>query len=476
MVKRLIIISIAIFMAINIYPDNSGDKIRKKSPAITDLDYEPPKEKLKSPLVLFDVGGALLFKSRILLKSDGTDTYVKTTPTGFNFIPLDKWFFNTEGKVFGRMTFSGENYLHLSATGIFNFENQSIVPLFNVDELYLRWKYPIGKIIIGRTNYNLKAETIFSGPLDAIELTINVPFLNFKTFVGFSGFLGLFNPYFNPYLVSSYDGSFTEQTNLIQSKIGVQINDKQSRRIFFSTDFDVYLFSQHINPYFLMQVDISSAFGNTGRLINTFHLGANFEGKIVNNLFYTINFCGLFGTNQNPSTSETKAITSFALQSNLRYSINAVVASTFILGYSIGLGADDNSDFYSDLLGFSKETINKFYYYGKFDGGFALNPILSNIQSLSVKYVMTPKMKSKLVALSFYTSFYQTFKVYSGGSISDADAGSGTVVGSEFDIGLIVNAGKNASFEFDYGIFIPEEAYVVKTPKMRAGATFAITF
>jgi len=457
--------------------DNSGDNLRKKSNFITDIDYIPPKEKIKKPSVLFDAGGNFFLKSRILLKSDGANTYVKLTDGGFDLVPNDKWFLNAEGKFFGRVTFSNDNFFHFGIIGLFNLTNYSLIPLINLDELYLHWKYPIGKVVIGRSHYNLKAETIFSGLLDAVELIINVPFLNFKTFVGFSGLLGLLNPYFNPYAITSYDRSFVSETNLINSKIAIQFNGAQSRRIFFATDFDIYLFSQHINPYFLMQLDVSSIFGNTGHLVNTFHLGSNFEGKIVQNLFYTLNLSGVFGTNQNATTLQMKPLASFALQTNLRYTFNSTSgASTFVFGYSIGLGVDDNEDFYSDTHGFTKESINKFYYYGKFDGGFVLNPILSNIQSLSIKYILTPKFKFNLVKMSLYTSFYQTFKVYPNGSISDSDAGKGTVVGSEFDVGLLVNIGRNTSLGFDYGIFIPEEAYSVNTPKMRAGINISVTF
>lgn len=474
--KFLVIFSFFL-ITVNVFSeDTTGDTYKKKNLSIIDPEYIPPKEKLKKPQVLFNFGGNIFFKSKILLKSDGTNTYFKQTDTGFDIVASDKWFFNTEGRFYGRIAFSDDNYFHFGLIGLFNLMNYNLTPLFNVDEFYLHWKYPLGKIIIGRTHYSLKSETIFNGLLDAIQLTINIPFLNFKTFVGYSGFLGLFNPYFNPYAISNYDNSFISQTNLINSKIAVQINGNQSRRIFFATDFDIYLFAQHLNPYFLMQMDLSSIFGNKEYLINTFHLGANFEGKIVQNLFYTFNFSGMFGTNQNVITKELKSISSFALQTNLRYSINSDAVSTFILGYSVGYGTNDPNDFYSDTLGTKSESINKFYYYGKFDGGFVLNPILSNIQVLSLKYVLTPKIKSNLLKISFYTSFYQTFKIYPEGSISDSEAGFGNIVGSEFDMGLLINAGKYVSIGFDYGLFIPEEVYQVKTPRMRGGANISITF
>ena len=75
--------------------------------------------------------------------------------------------------------------------------------MFDIDEFYFNWGYPIGKVVVGRTNYNLKSTLVFNGPLDGTEIDINIPYFNFKSFVGFTGLLGIFNPYFNPYMVNS---------------------------------------------------------------------------------------------------------------------------------------------------------------------------------------------------------------------------------------------------------------------------------
>ena len=308
-------------------------------------------------------------------------------------------------------------------------------------------------------------------------MNVNIPFLNFKTFVGYTGALGIFNPYFNPYQVTEYERSFVNQTNLANSLLVLQFNGVQSQRIVFATDFDIYLFAQHFNPYFLMQYDISAIAGNSGHAINTFHLGANFEGRIVENFYYKVNLAGLFGTNQKISTNQTKAIVGCALETQLRYTIVSSFNSTFLLNYSLGTGNDDNTDFFTDTHGFSKESINKFYYYGKFDGGFVLNPVLSNLQILSFKYIGTPNFKNPNFKFSFYAAFYQSFKIYPNGTISDKDANlNSSIVGSEIDAGILFNFGRNVTLDFDYGIFIPETAYSITTPKMRMGANLGINF
>jgi len=316
---------------------------------------------------------------------------------------------------------------------------------------------------------------VFSGPLDAVELTVNVPFLNFKSFVGFSGVLGVFSPFFNPYSITAYDRSFVEQTNLLNPTVLIQFNATQSRRIFFATDFDINIFAQHINPYFLMQYDISQIFGNTSYTVSTFHLGINFEGRIIENFYYKLNLSGMFGTNQKVSTNTILPIVACGFTNQLRYTLKKALNSTFILNHALGTGNNSTTGFWDDSNGTTQSSVNKYYYYGKFDGGFVLNPILSNIQSLSFKYSLSPPFKTENFSLTIYFAFYQTFKIWSAGTISDTDATLDSyVVGSELDSGMLLNFGKNTSFGIDFGVYLPETSYTVILPKMKAGLTLCV--
>jgi hypothetical protein len=493
--KRFLVIILLSFLTyLNIHAEDSTQDIkeeaklitadasadvnpRRRSPAIVDIDYVPPKEKLKRPSVFFQAGGSLDFYSRALLAANGADTYFKTAGSGFEFVPNDKWIIGGMAKIWGKVLFQENGFFKFGGAAALDWRNGSLAPFFNIDELFLNWNYPLGKVVIGRTNFTMKDSMIFSGPLDAVELTINVPFLNFKTFVGFSGLLGLFSPYFNPYSITQYDRSFFNQTNILNSTFTIQINDTQSRRIFFSTDFDINLAAQHINPYFLMQYDLSSIFGNTGYAVSTFHLGLNLEGRIVENLYYKLDLAGMFGTNQNIATTQLLPIIACGFVSQLRYTATAFMNSTFILGYALGTGNQDSSSFWNDSNGTSQATLNKFYYYGKFDGGFALNPVLSNIQSASFRYSFSPAFKNSKFRCSLYAAFYQTFKLYPEACISDDAATQNSyIVGSEIDAGTLFNFGRNVSLGFDFGIFIPETAYLITTPRLKGGISLNINF
>jgi len=121
-------------------------------------------------------------------------------------------------------------------------------------------------------------------------------------------------------------------------------------------------------------------------------------------------------------------------------------------------------------------TINKFYYYGRFDGGYVLNPILSNIHSISFKYMVTPvnKFSNKL---TLYLGLYQTFKLFSNAPISDPSFNNDSyLVGSEFDFGLIVNSRNFFTFLMDSGIFLPENDMTNFMPTFKLGASIIFSF
>ena len=487
--KFLIIIPLLLIPILSSFPaDNSDDLITISDLSDDDLFLN---ETLEKQPVVFDLGGSLSTTSRILFKT----FTVLPDNGGFEPVPNDRWYGDFTGKIWTRIQFKEDRYLHFGLEGLVKidryndkYKRNSIVPLFNVDEFYFNWSFKPGKIILGRTNYNLKNALIFNGPLDGMELDINISHFNFKTFAGFTGFLGIFNPWFNPYGITTLERSYKEETNLIHSTHIIQLNAEQARRLFIGSDFDVQIYNQHINPYFLLQFDLSSIYHDLNRNydINTFHIGYNQEGRIVRNLYYKVHISGLFGTHPTSSDNVFRPIVAGALETNLRLVLPKAANSTFIFGYSVGSGNGEPIGSWSDDpddedKGFWSEKYdgtynNKFYYYGKFDGGYVLNPILSNINSFSIKYLITPVNKSKF-QWTIYNAIYQTLKLFTTGPISDDECDlNDYFVGMEFDLGMCFNFGSYFNLAFDYGVFMPQTAYSDRSPKFKMGASFGVTF
>jgi len=151
---RIIFAVILLFSSLSLYSqdvtsdfsDATKDKSSKRrSPAIVDPDYVP-KEVLKKEPVLFDIGGSMEINSRIMIKSDGTNNYFKTSSLGFDPVPNDKWCIYGFGRIWGRLSFMENNFLKISGMGLLYGKNYSFVPYLNVSELYLNWNYPLGKV------------------------------------------------------------------------------------------------------------------------------------------------------------------------------------------------------------------------------------------------------------------------------------------------------------------------------------------
>ncbi len=486
---RLLLITVLFFFIyFNIYAqDNTNDNIILFDVSDDELLI---KETINKKPVVFDLGGGLSTSSRVLFK-----TFTLIPDEGFEPVPNDRWYGDLAGNLWTRILFREDRFFHLGFEGLIKIERyndkykrNSIVPLFNINELYFNWGFNPGKFILGRTNYNLKNTLIFNGPLDGIEFDINIPNFNFKTFIGYTGLLGIFNPWFNPYAISALDRSYQEESNLIYSALIFQLNAEQARRIFAGTDFDIFILGHHINPYFLLQFDLTSLYHDLNRNndINTFHIGLNLEGRLARNLYYKIHISGLFGTHPTSSENVFRPIVAGALETNLRWTIPKAANSTFIFGYAVGSGNGEPTGHWSDYEddeneGFWSEKYdgthnNKFYYFGQFDGGYVLNPILSNINSCSIKYLITP-VNRPAFQWTIYNVIYQTLKLWSTGPISDDECNQNDYfVGAEFDMGMIFNIGSYINIDIDYGFFIPQTAYSDRSPKFKMGAAFGVTF
>ncbi len=466
--------------------DSTADR---KTLNVTDEAFSP-KEKV-SPYNVYGMGGGFISARGRIMLGDGSQ-YAETNSDNLPMLhPVDGYNIALETKLWAALIFKEESMLRAGGSILFSYNDGKLFPIFHIDELYFKWRYPMGDIIIGRNICSTFDPMLFGGLLDGIQVNLNVPFLNFRSFMGYTGLLGLFHPYNNPYSISQYDRTYHEESNiaLLEPKYDFLFNAEQAMRFFFCTDFDIYLAGIHINPYFLMQIDMSEMRtderANDINTLNTFHLGLNNEGRIVDTLYYKINIIGMFGFSKDLQNGEINRLLSCAFTSQLRYTFTKAGHSTLMINYAFGLGNTLFEDESADAIVYQNENdfwydnyhreSNKFYYYGRFDGGYVLNPILSNIHSLSFKYQVTPVDKDR-IKLSLYAGVYQTFKFWTDADISfkGFKDTNNALVGTEFDIGLNVNCMPVFTFGLDFGVLIPENG-VLTMPIFKGGMSFVWT-
>lgn len=454
--------------------------------------FEQPQfqnDKLKHSPVIFDFGGSLLSQSEIPVKNNNAEN----------------WQSKNNIFLWGNIAFPQNIQLHASLQFQLFFANQNIVPSININRLFLAWENNLLAVKVGRDVYRSYSSLAFNGTLDAVECTVFLPYANIHLFTGYSGLIGLFHPDYNDFNITAWDNSYNNPKienytigNFWENIFINPINQPQAKRFFLLAEADIYYSFFHIQPYFITQLDFSKFYKrdytnnnlNNDLLINTFSFGTKGDFRLAKSLYLFCDISGVFGYIHDvkelntietfykdffDGTSTNKyPITSMGLNSELSYNFGANHNFIFSGGYALGLGnynENTSQDFYN-FIPKNQNNSSQFFYYGDFNGGYVLDPILANIQSFSIK------LKAKFTPW-FYAYFYgfQTLKLFPNSPISDENATNNELfVGTEVDAGVMFNIATNTFLGIDSGIFIPEAAYKNHTPQFKIGATLDITF
>ena len=449
-------------------------------------------DKLKRSSVIFDFGGSLLSQTELPVKNS----------------KMEHW--KSENNIFlwGNITFPLNIQLHASLQFQLFFANQNIVPSININRLFLTWENNLLSIKAGRDVYKSYSSLAFNGTLDAVECRIFLPYVNVHCLTGYSGLTGIFHPDYNDFNISTWDNSYDNPKledytigNFWENVFINPVNQAQSQRFFLLAEADIYYSFFHIQPYFITQLDFSKFYkkditsdklndANNDLLINTFSFGTKGNFRLAKSLYLFCDISGVFGylhdvkeldTIQkfnedffDSSSANKYPITSMGLHSELSYNFGVNNNFVFSGGYALGLGNYNEStskDFF-DYIPVNQNNSSQFFYYGDFNGGYVLDPVLANIQSFSAK--LKAKFSPWLYAY-FYA--FQTLKLFSNSPISDENAVNNELfVGTELDIGILFNIATNTFLGIDSGLFIPEAAYRNHIPQIKIGATLDVTF
>ncbi|MEE1291437.1 MAG: hypothetical protein UHW86_10465 [Spirochaetota bacterium] len=449
-------------------------------------------DKLKRSSVIFDFGGSLLSQTELPVKNS----------------KMEHW--KSENNIFlwGNITFPLNIQLHASLQFQLFFANQNIVPSININRLFLTWENNLLSIKAGRDVYKSYSSLAFNGTLDAVECRVFLPYVNVHCLTGYSGLTGIFHPDYNDFNISTWDNSYDNPKledytigNFWENVFINPVNQAQSQRFFLLAEADIYYSFFHIQPYFITQLDFSKFYkkditsdklndANNDLLINTFSFGTKGNFRLAKSLYLFCDISGVFGylhdvkeldTIQkfnedffDSSSANKYPITSMGLHSELSYNFGVNNNFVFSGGYALGLGNYNEStskDFF-DYIPVNQNNSSQFFYYGDFNGGYVLDPVLANIQSFSAK--LKAKFSPWLYAY-FYA--FQTLKLFSNSPISDENAVNNELfVGTELDIGILFNIATNTFLGIDSGLFIPEAAYRNHIPQIKIGATLDVTF
>jgi len=350
---------------------------------------------------------------------------------------------------FGFKTYIYENtFLYLRVKNVFlgilnksGYEIDNYDNFFDLELAYLDFynsDYSLN-IAAGRKYFILGTGLTFNGRGDGLELKYFSKYLNLQLFGAYTGLLLKED---NPYELSSKD-----------------ITDG-AKRIFAGGSIAKEMYNQTIYLLGLSQIDLSS---QKNSRYNSQYYGLGLKGLALDNLSYYAEFIYETGKSYLSGTENKKNINAFATTMGLNYYLNLFLNPVLIFQYAFGSG-DKDRDNYNLSTGNTAGEDNGFITFGTFTAGYALRPLLSNIHIIRGGFSINPflwskkKYLNKMILTSKYTLY---LKDKTEAPLNDGQQATlnKKLIGHAFDLEIKWKAFYDLAIFFNYGLFIPGDAY-----------------
>ncbi|MFH1782474.1 MAG: alginate export family protein [Candidatus Omnitrophota bacterium] len=262
---------------------------------------------------------------------------------------------------------------------------------------------------------------------------------------------------------------FLSQTLPHEDNIDISVPgyDKESDRKFYGFESTYYLNEEsNLYGFFLMQRDFSDEDPEDTTQEYTYdseYTGIGAEGKIWDKIRYWGEFIMQTGQSYTDGTNEKKDISAWAGNMGVKYETEIYSHPEFSFEYAFGSGDADRSSVTNTQNGNTSGDDNNFLYFGYIETGYALSPLLSNLEFYKARVSFKPLEHCQaLKRLSVDVSYYLYRKDEKAGGIYDLDATeSDADIGKEIDVRIFWQAFSDLSFEVQYGYFYPGDAYPV---------------
>jgi hypothetical protein len=241
--------------------------------------------------------------------------------------------------------------------------------------------------------------------------------------------------------------------------------DKKSSRYFLGAE-ATYLgiSNQGIYGYVLVQRDDSNEEPEDPLQDYTYdseYFGLGSQGKITGTMHYWAEFIGQTGKSYVYDTNEKRDVRAWGVDLGITYDLDVYSNPNITIAYAYGSGDPDRASVTDTLGGNNSGNDSNFLYFGYLPSGYALSPRISNIHFVKAGVLLKPFEKYPLFEnFSLAIDAYRFYKDREAGSISDADASMNDKdLGKEIDLNISWQILSDLSCSFEYGYFIPGNAY-----------------
>jgi hypothetical protein len=164
-----------------------------------------------------------------------------------------------------------------------------------------------------------------------------------------------------------------------------------------------------------------------------------------------------------PGNQQTD-ISAFAINSGIDWYIPAALNPVLMLQYAFGSGDENRSNYTtSNMQGVDTED-GGFMYFGTFNAGYALKPVLGNMHLISAGASCAPfagSSSARLKKMSIMAKYiyYMRDITTAGVKAGEGNDSDNAFLGQGIDASLRWEIYYDLSFYINYGVFFPGDAY-----------------
>lgn len=297
------------------------------------------------------------------------------------------------------------------------------------------------KLFLGRRFFTIGTGLVLNGRGDGAELELLTSVADIRIMGSYSGLLKKDD---NPYNLSDVD-----------------IADG-ARRVFAGGTISRSLLNQTLYVFGLAQVDLADEPSDEPVRYQSQYWGAGLNGVIATDMKYYAEFVYETGTSYLSGADRKEDVRAHAGQFGINWFFSTIFRPALVLQYAYGTGDADRTD-NRNPTGNTSGGDSGFLYFGTFNGGYGLRPVLANIHIYRAGIGLSPFSWSRYRTLrrmqiigkySYYIKYESTGVINSGeATLDNRDIGQGVDVALKWQILY------DFSIFANYGAFLPGDAY-----------------
>ncbi len=316
-------------------------------------------------------------------------------------------------------------------------------PIFDLDAGYIKLSTDSGsvRLFIGRKFFVIGTGLVLNGRGDGAEFNIFSSIVDIKILGSYTGLLRKDD---NPYNLSDVD-----------------IADG-ARRVFAGGSLSRNFYNQTVYLFGLAQIDLADETDTSKTRYQSQYYGGGFRGVLGSGFSYYGEFVYETGKSYLTGTTTQESVRAHAGQLGMNWFFDTIFKPAIILQAAYGSGDADRNN-YRDPTGNAAGTDTGFLYFGTFSGGYALRPVLANIEIGRAGFAFSPFSWSdyrtlRRINIVLKYSYYRKYNSeayinYGEAPFDNSDIGQGG------DAALRWQLLSDLSFFANYAVFLPGAAY-----------------